>query len=175
MAAAPGLEQAIALRRWRRDSELTRRAAAVELGISERMLAYYETGQRPVPRTVMLAARALAAGLDAAADEPGYSRERWVTLVHNLLDYGAEIPVVGRMLKARDRQGLADFLAFVRRGPDPSLALTDPALFRALRAAVTRAQLAGLARYHVNHAARPGSNRQPAPGAAAIPVHMTGP
>jgi hypothetical protein len=53
------------------------------------------------------------------------------------------------MLKARDRQGLKDFLDFVRHGPAPDLALTDPALFQSLRAATTRAQLAGLARYRV--------------------------
>ena len=62
------------------------------------------------------------------------------------------------MLRARDRRGLADFLAFVRRGPDPALALTDPALFRALRAAVTRAQFSGLARYRLARARRRGGD-----------------
>jgi hypothetical protein len=59
------------------------------------------------------------------------------------------------MLKARDKPGLADFLAFVRRGPDPDLALTDPALFQSLSASVTRAQLAGLAHFRLSEARRP--------------------
>lgn len=143
MQAKPGMEGAIALRRWRRDAKLTRPKAAAELGISERMLAHYEADP---PRAVLLAIRALAAGLD---QRPAMTRQRWVTLVDNLLEYGRGTPVVGRMLKAHDRQGLADFLDFVRRGPNPDLALTDPALFQSLRAAVTRAQLSGLARYRV--------------------------
>jgi len=146
MQVKPGMEGAIALRLWRRDAKLSRPKAAAELGVSERMLAYYEAGAHPVPRAIMLAVRALAAGLD---DRPTMTRERWVTLVANLLEYGRGTPVVGRMLKARDRQGLADFVDFVRKGPDPDLALTDPALFQSLRSAVTRAQLAGLARYRV--------------------------
>ena len=77
------------------------------------------------------------------ATSVNFPRERWVTLVRNLLDYGRGEPVVGRMLRERDRDGLRDFLAFVRRGPDPDLALTDPALFQSLRSAVTRAQLGG--------------------------------
>ena len=60
-------------------------------------------------------------------------------------------PVVGRMLRTGDRRGIADFLEFVRKGPAPDLALTDPALFRSLRSAVTSAQLAGLARFRLDH------------------------
>ena len=142
-----GMESAIALRRWRRDAGLSRVKASEALGISERMLAYYEVGEHPVPRTVLLAVRALIAGLEESDILP---RERWVALVRNLLDYGRDEPVVGRMLRAKDRQGLADFLAFVRRGPDPDLALTDSALFRSLREVVTRAQLAGLTRFKMN-------------------------
>jgi hypothetical protein len=153
MQAKPGMEGAVVLRRWRRDAKLSRLKAAAELGISERMLAYYEAGTHPVPRAILLAIRALAAGLD---DRATMTRERWVTLTANLLEYGHGTPVVGRMLKARDRQGLGDFLDFVRKGPDPHLALTDPALFQSLRAAVTRAQLAGLARYRVAELAEAG-------------------
>ena len=81
-----------------------------------------------------------------------------MVLVRRLLEYGEGVPVVGRMLKARDRQGLADFLAFVKRGPDPALALTDPALFQALRASVTRAQLSGLAHYRLARERRQGED-----------------
>ena len=149
MQVKEGCEGAVAIRRWRRGSRLARRAAAGQLGISERMLAYYESGQRPVPRPVMLAVRALAAGLGETLDTGGSARERWVVLVRNILDYGQQIPVVGRMLRQHDRPALADFMAFVRHGPDSALALTDPALFQAMRAAVTRAQLSGLARYRL--------------------------
>jgi transcriptional regulator with XRE-family HTH domain len=155
MAAADGVESAIELRRWRRDAGITRQAAAADLGISERMLAYYEAGGHLVPRAILLAARALAAGLDHA---PGGAdaRERWVGLVRTVLEYGRGAPVVGRMLRDRDHRSLADFLAFVKKGPDPALALTDPALFKSLRSAVTAAQLAGLARFRLDrrHVAR---------------------
>ena len=50
-------------REWRRRKALTLDEAARVLGISRRMLAYYEQGARPIPRVVALATR----GLDAAA------------------------------------------------------------------------------------------------------------
>ena len=151
MQVREGLEGAVAIRRWRQTSGLARHAAANELGVSERMLAYYESGERPVPRSVILAVRALVAGLDDEAGSPGDARARWVGLVQNVLEYGRGDPVVGRMLRLGDRHALADFLSFVRQGPDPTMALTDPALFTSLRAAVTRAQLSGLAQYRVDH------------------------
>ena len=146
MEHATNIGDAVALRRWRRKAGLSRVRAAAELGISERMLVYYETGEHSTPRAVLLAVRALVSGL---GDEGDFPRERWVTLVRNLLDYGQGEPVVGRMLRDRDGDGLHDFLAFVRRGPDPDLALTDPALFQSLRSAVTRAQLGGLAQFRI--------------------------
>lgn len=65
------------------------------------------------------------------------------------MDDNSGVPVVGQMLKAGDRAGLSDFLAFVKRGPNPDLALTDPALFQSRRAAATPGQLAGFAHYRV--------------------------
>lgn len=150
MDVKEGLKGAVALRRWRRASELTRSAAADELGISERMLAYYESGERPVPRAVLLAVKALTAGLQEGPEAEGLTRERWVVVVKNVMDYGVGEPVVGRLLRERNRRAMGDFLAFIKRGPDPALALTDPALFRTLRSAVTRAQLSGLARYRMS-------------------------
>ena len=115
MGPPTNIEGAVEMRRWRRRAALSRTRAAAELGISERMLAYYETGEHPTPRSVRLATRALAAGL--GFDKP-LTRDRWVTLVQNLLAYGQGEPVVGRMLRAGDRDHLVDFLGFVRRGPD---------------------------------------------------------
>jgi len=146
---------------------LTRHAAAAELGISERMLAYYEAGERPVPRAVMLAIHALAAGLDDGLQGKGQARERWVVLVRNVLDYAAGVPVVGRMLRARDHLNLADFLEFVRQGPEPDMALTDPALFRSLREVVTRAKLAGPARYRINEKSIPRKTAEIRPSTRA--------
>lgn len=157
---AADVEGAIELRRWRRDADLTRRAAAAELGISERTLAYYEAGKSRIPPAIVLATRALAAGLGYGPGG-GDARERWVVLVRNVLDYGRGMPVVGRMLRERDYRGIADFLAFVKKGPDPALALTDPALFRSLRSAVTCAQLAGLARYCLDRRHNPSVNDKP--------------
>jgi DNA-binding transcriptional regulator YiaG len=51
-----------AFRRWRESRAFTLDAAARALGVSRRMLAYYEHGQKPVPRTVALATRGLDAG-----------------------------------------------------------------------------------------------------------------
>ena len=51
-----------AFRHWRVRKALTLDAAARALGLSRRMVAYYEQGEKPIPRVVALATR----GLDAA-------------------------------------------------------------------------------------------------------------
>ena len=50
-----------AFRRWRESKGYTLDAAAHALGISRRMIAYYEEGNRPIPRLVALATKALEA------------------------------------------------------------------------------------------------------------------
>lgn len=42
-------------RDWRRRNGLSLTAAAEALGVTRRMVAYYESGVRPIPRTIMLA------------------------------------------------------------------------------------------------------------------------
>ncbi len=55
-----------AFRAWRERKAYTLDGAARALGLSRRMVAYYERGEKPVPRTVTLATRALEmAGLDS--------------------------------------------------------------------------------------------------------------
>jgi DNA-binding XRE family transcriptional regulator len=49
-----------AFRRWRERKAYTLDEAAQALGISRRMVAYYEAGDRPIPRVVALATRALS-------------------------------------------------------------------------------------------------------------------
>lgn len=51
-----------AFRHWRERKAYTLDQAAQALGVSRRMVAYYERGNRPIPRVVALATR----GLDAA-------------------------------------------------------------------------------------------------------------
>lgn len=48
-----------AFRHWRERNAYTLTEAARVLGISRRMIAYYEEGERPIPRVVALATRAL--------------------------------------------------------------------------------------------------------------------
>jgi DNA-binding XRE family transcriptional regulator len=48
-------------RRWREAQAYTLDGAAKALGLSRRMIAYYENGDRPIPRVVALATRALEA------------------------------------------------------------------------------------------------------------------
>jgi DNA-binding XRE family transcriptional regulator len=50
-----------AFRRWRERRAYTLDAAAKALGVSRRMIAYYEKGERPIPRVVALATRGLEA------------------------------------------------------------------------------------------------------------------
>jgi len=50
---------ATAFRHWRKRKAYTLTEAARALGISRRMIAYYEEGQRPIPRVVALATRGL--------------------------------------------------------------------------------------------------------------------
>ena len=49
-----------AFKRWRQRKAYTLDAAATALGLSRRMVAYYEEGSRPIPRVVALATRALS-------------------------------------------------------------------------------------------------------------------
>jgi len=56
-----------AFRHWRERQAYTLDSAAKALGISRRMVAYYDQGAKPVPRTVALAAKALEFGLGASA------------------------------------------------------------------------------------------------------------
>jgi hypothetical protein len=48
-----------AFRHWRERKAYTLDEAARALGLSRRMVAYYEKGDRPIPRAVALATRAL--------------------------------------------------------------------------------------------------------------------
>lgn len=48
-----------AFREWRERNAYTLDTAAAALGISRRMVAYYEQGKKPIPRVVALATRAL--------------------------------------------------------------------------------------------------------------------
>lgn len=48
-----------AFRRWRERGAYTLDTAAAALGVSRRMVAYYEQGKKPIPRVVALATRAL--------------------------------------------------------------------------------------------------------------------
>jgi len=48
-----------AFRSWRQKKAYTLDEAAKALGISRRMIAYYDQGDKPIPRVVALAARAL--------------------------------------------------------------------------------------------------------------------
>jgi DNA-binding XRE family transcriptional regulator len=52
---------AAAFRQWRERQSYTLESAAKALGLSRRIVAYYEKGERPVPRVVALATRALEA------------------------------------------------------------------------------------------------------------------
>jgi DNA-binding transcriptional regulator YiaG len=48
-----------AFKHWRERKAYTLDAAAAALGVSRRMIAYYEQGKKPIPRVVALATRAL--------------------------------------------------------------------------------------------------------------------
>lgn len=49
------------LKSWRLRLGLSQKAAAEALGVSLRMLQYYESGDMPIPKTVALACAAVAA------------------------------------------------------------------------------------------------------------------
>ena len=49
----------VAFKHWRERKAYTLDTAAQALGLSRRMVAYYEQGAKPIPRVVALAARAL--------------------------------------------------------------------------------------------------------------------
>ncbi len=51
-----------AFREWRERHAYTLDTAAAALGVSRRMVAYYEQGKKPIPRVVALATKALNGG-----------------------------------------------------------------------------------------------------------------
>ena len=57
--------RASAFRDWMDEHGLTQEAAAQALGLSRRMIAYYLCGERPIPKTVMLATEGWAAREEA--------------------------------------------------------------------------------------------------------------
>ena len=59
---------------WMAKHELTLDRAAQELGLSRRMLAYYRSGEKPVPKTVALAMKGWEALRLAEAEAGGVSR-----------------------------------------------------------------------------------------------------
>jgi transcriptional regulator with XRE-family HTH domain len=134
----------VLLHRWRREAGMSRPLAAEALGISSRMLAYYEDGVHAVPRAVTLAVWMLATEAGIRLPESGMGRERWVRAVGLAVDYGRGEAVVGRLIREGKRAELGDLLRLLTGGPPPDLALTDPALFRTLREAGINAMLAGL-------------------------------
>jgi len=60
--AATRREDARAFLEWRLKHGLSLSGAAEALGLSRRMVAYYSNGEKPVPRTVLLACRGWEAG-----------------------------------------------------------------------------------------------------------------
>ncbi len=158
---------ALLLRKWRQAANLTRAEAAAKLGLSTRMLAYYESAEREVPRHVMLAVRMLAAEAGLRLPAGGMDRSAWVSSVDNAVAYARGEPVVGRFMKNGQHADLRNLLILLRSGPDPDLALTDPALFRTLREAGTKAFLSGIGSLRVPDAepkSAPALDQPPHPG-----------
>jgi len=58
---------------WRGGMGLTQEKAAAALGLSKRMIAYYESGEKPIPKTVRLACIGLEALGARHGGEPGGS------------------------------------------------------------------------------------------------------
>lgn len=52
-------------RAWMDEHGLTQEGAAIALGLSRRMIAYYLSGEKPIPKTVMLATEGWAAREEA--------------------------------------------------------------------------------------------------------------
>lgn len=71
------------------------------------------------------------------------SRERWVTGVCLLREYLQDDLVLARMLRKRRWADLLAAAEIIHEDVDPNLAVTDPALYKALRDAVTKAHLCG--------------------------------
>ena len=144
----PAYIDGLLLRTWRTRTRRSQDEAAADLGISVEQLAEYETGDNPVSAG-SAAARALEHRLEPLSMNPDGARERWVALVDDARAYFNGEPVISRLLRESDRGRLRRFLSFIIVGPDPRLALTDPALYQTLRTSCTRALLAGWGRYRV--------------------------
>lgn len=58
---AGDLMPSAAFRAWMKTHDLTQEAAAQALGLSRRMIGYYLSGEKPIPKTVLLATEGYAA------------------------------------------------------------------------------------------------------------------
>lgn len=65
-------------REWRAGRKLSLSGAATALGLSRRMVAYYDQGSKPIPKYVWLATR----GYDAVSGSPSRARVRGDPLRH---------------------------------------------------------------------------------------------
>lgn len=90
------------------------------------------------------------------------SHDRWVTGVGLLRRFLQEDLAIARALKERRWADLAAVAEIAQRDVDPELAATDPALYRALRDALTLYHLRGLPCARRRHAASDGQRIQPA-------------
>lgn len=70
-------------------------------------------------------------------------REQWVTGVSLLREYLRDDLVLARALRERRWSDLLAVVEIANKGIDPSLAVTDPALYKALRDATTKFFLRG--------------------------------
>jgi hypothetical protein len=130
------------------------------------MLAYYEDGTYDVPKAVTLAVRLLASEAGIRLPGSGMDHQRWGEAVAHAVAYVRGEAIVGRLIREGRQSELRDLLQLLKNGPPPDMALTDPALFRTLREAGTKAWLSGLGTLGIPP--RDTAFEEPEPDAQAI-------
>jgi hypothetical protein len=133
------------LRAWREQLSITADTAADALGIELEVYQAYEEGKLDLPISLWRRCQNMKTTGDMNAPESvSLPRDRWVRMVENSMSYLRNEHHMSRLILEEKWEEVADFMNYMRSGPNHDLALTDPHLYRHLREAGTRAALSGL-------------------------------
>ncbi|WP_425624935.1 hypothetical protein [Agrobacterium radiobacter] len=129
---------------WRAKMSFSRLEAAKALEMDEDAYNGFESGLADLPVAIWRKCQALSKGSPIVSVPMSLPRDRWVRMVDNSLAFLENEHHISSLIREERWEEVADFMDYMRVGPDMDMAMTDPHLFRQLREAGTRAFLSGL-------------------------------
>ena len=146
------------LREWREQLSIGVETASDALGVELDDYRLYELGGLDLPVAVWRKCVAIKKGGSPEQAIVSLPRDRWVRMVDNAIASLKDEHHISRLIQSEQWEEVADFMDFMRTGPNHDLALTDPHLYRRLREAGTRAALSGLMHFKGPKEPYPGTS-----------------